>query len=217
MSDVRALSSILSTRSSAQGPSWLQPSPKVETSSMFSRPAAPAATAPRVETPAPAPQPEIDVEAIVAEAAKVAEAKANAKVDAVLAKYAAAIENLEKARAEFLRPFHSDALTLALVVARGVVGQELAERPELILSAVKEAVTALGVDEPLRVRVGSQELEHLMENHPELFSKHIELVEDPKLPRGGCIAENAKRVVDASLSTRLEAIAKTLLHDLENT
>jgi flagellar assembly protein FliH len=218
MSNVRPLSDVLSKSGQTSGPSWLtHRTPDAQALHGL----APKAPAPRVlprsapETaaspPPPPPAQVIDMEKIVAEA----NAKADARVEAVIAKYANTIETLEAARAAYLEPFHAEALALALVIARGVVRHELETSPDLILSTVKEAIRELGADDPMRVRLGSVDLEHLMENHPELFTKNIELVEDPKLSPGTCIAENTKRVVDASFSTRMEAIARNLMRDLD--
>src|SRR5947208_16279605 len=83
--------------------------------------------------------------------------------------------------------YQRELLELALGVARKVVQQELAERPEIWLGMIRAAVRRVVDRERIAVRVPPRLLAFLRDALPELRAsldavKELDLVEDPSLP-----------------------------------
>lgn len=93
---------------------------------------------------------------------------------------------------------------LAIEIARSAVGAALRINPELIVTAVTEAL-ALITDENARptIRVNPADASLLNEHlSPLLIARGAQLMPDPRVARGGCLIETSKASVDATLQTR---------------
>ena len=106
--------------------------------------------------------------------------------------------------------YERELLELALGVARKVVQQELAERPELWLGMIRAAVPravnriVLRVPPPLMAFLRGS-LAALRASLADV--KDLELVEDPSLPAGGCVIESRFGEVDIGVETQLDDLA----------
>jgi flagellar assembly protein FliH len=108
-----------------------------------------------------------------------------------------------------------DMLTLALDIAKQMLRQALAVRPELVLSVVREAMASLPQagqhphlilhpEDALLVR-------ELMED--ELAHFHWRIIEDARVERGGCRIETANSEIDATLESRWQRVISALGRD----
>lgn len=120
------------------------------------------------------------------------------------------VENLDAALATIDQQVAEELLGLALEIARQVVRQTLAAKPDVILGALREA------------------LQHLPQHHAAIFvhpddaalvrsslgdqlsHSSNRIVEDPALTRGGCRIEAGGSQIDASIETRWRRIAASL-------
>lgn len=101
---------------------------------------------------------------------------------------------------------------LAMLVARRVIAQELAARPELIAQAVRQAAAALpAATRELRVRLHPDDLALMREL--EATETHWQLVADPALKRGDCLLESERSRLDARVETRLAVMIDAVLGD----
>ncbi|WP_432474864.1 flagellar assembly protein FliH [Amphritea sp. HPY] len=102
---------------------------------------------------------------------------------------------------------------LVLELSRAVVEHELTVAPEAIAGAVSDAVAQLphGSSE-VRIKVNPENVASLSE----LVAEHERwvLVEDVSLLPGGCKVSTSNTLVDNSVESRFEAVAKQLLHAL---
>ena len=125
------------------------------------------------------------------------------------------LEELSVFRGQVRERYERELLELALGVARKVVQQELAERPEIWLGLIRGAVRRVVDRERITVRVPPRLLAFLRDALPELRAsldsvKELELVEDPSLPTGGCIIESRFGEVNLGVEAQLEMIERTL-------
>ena len=136
-------------------------------------------------------------------------------VDEVALRLAAAIEEIGALRPHLFAQAEAQMVDLAALIARRVIGRELATDPTLLLGLVKEAVLALSERDRIVVRIGRSEsgdgsweaafARRLAESLPA-----AEVLFDPDLGEGGCVLESDVGQVDASVSVRLEAILASL-------
>ena len=184
------------------------------------------AAQPREEAPAPAepeePPPQIalptaaEIERIHDEAhaqgysAGYAEGMAGARenaerIEAMLASLDDAVGNLEQQVADQL-------LATALEIARQVLRQSLAVKPELILPVVREAVAALHLESgrpALLLNPGDAALIRAQLGES-LAHNNWRIIDDPAMTPGGCRVELGESEVDASMETRWKSIVETL-------
>jgi len=117
---------------------------------------------------------------------------------------------LEEALATMDQQVAEDLLGLSLEVARQVVRQAIAVKPELVLGVLHEALAQM------------PHAHAMIHMHPEdasltrsylgeqLAHAGHRIVEDPRLSRGDCIIESGSSQLDASVATRWKRVAESL-------
>lgn len=119
-------------------------------------------------------------------------------------------ENLENALSKLDTDIAEELLALALEIARQVVRQQIAAKPEVLLNVVKEALLQL------------PHLHSAIYLHPDdatLVKSYIgeqlshaghRILEEPGLERGGCRVEAAGSQIDGSLETRWSRVIESM-------
>jgi type III secretion protein L len=104
---------------------------------------------------------------------------------------------------------------LGVRIAEKLLGRELALDPAAVVDVAATAMRHAGEPRELVVRCASEDLEALERGKPRLVERcraaqAVRFVADDRVARGGCIVETELGVVDARLSTQLEAIERAL-------
>ena len=102
---------------------------------------------------------------------------------------------------------------LALAVARQILRRELATNPAHVIAAVREALAELPASSrDIRVVLNPDDAQLVREalSQPSGHA-HWEIVEDPVIAHGGCEVLTPHTTVDASLETRIRAVASRVL------
>ncbi len=112
----------------------------------------------------------------------------------------------------------SDLSKLAVRIAEKILGRELSLKPDAIIDVVATALEHVGDPRAVEIRVSPEDLQALEGGRPRLIdrlkeARSIALRADSNVPRGGCVIETELGVVDARLSTQLEAIEQALRGD----
>jgi type III secretion system HrpE/YscL family protein len=171
----------------------------------------------------------IEAERIVAEAraqAQRIEAEAHEEAERVRAKAAAegrerglqsVSELLAGARAQAVRAAKEserELRVLAVRIAEKILGRELKLDAQAIADVAAEAVRLAGEARELTVRVHPDDLAALERGRPRVLERaratQIAFRADERIARGGCIVESELGLVDARLSTQLDAIERAL-------
>jgi flagellar assembly protein FliH len=139
------------------------------------------------------------------------------QIESIGESFVKSLEALAEFRARLRDRYERELLELALGVAKKVVQQELAARPEIWLGMLRNAVRHTVDRERIVVRVPPALAAFLRTSMPDLRAaledvKEIELVEDPGLPQGGCVIESRFGEVDIGVETQLEAAEHALVH-----
>lgn len=191
----KPLSELLERRVGAEQPGWLNTpaAPAVPRGTM-------AASQPAIE-PDPAPEPEPMPDPVPPPPDPV-----------VTQRMADAIQRLGEVHAGLAS--EPDLVELGLAIAQAVLRQELMIRPEVVVSAVQDALIALRGEKATRVRVHASTLAAVRSARPDLEPDGVELVADNSLGEGGCIVESAHRALDASVEERLERFRRAFAASL---
>jgi len=176
-------------------------------------PAAPAPTLPAVE---PAPEPTEDARRAFQAGYELGREELRSDVESIGESFVKSLQELAAFRARLRGRYERELLELALGVARKVVQQELAERPEIWLGMIRAAVRRAVDRERIAVRVPPPALDFLRQSLPELRAmledvKELELIEDPSLPLAGCIIETRFGEIDIGVDTQLEGVRQVLV------
>jgi len=180
---------------------------------------APPAAAAAEPAPAPGPSAE-EIERAFGAGVERGRAEARAELEAVGASFADSLRELAGFRTRLKERYERELLELALGVARKVVLQELAERPEIWLGMIRAAVKRAVDRERIVLRVPPPLMAFLRGSLAELRAsledvKDLELVEDPSLPAGGCVIESRFGEVDIGVETQLERCERALVRATE--
>jgi flagellar assembly protein FliH len=114
-------------------------------------------------------------------------------------------------REKLLRSCEPELAHMALKIAERIINTEVTQNPEAVIEVVRASLDKIKNREEVTVRVSPQDLEHARKNR-EVFEKLIEglksldIVEDHKVERGGCIIETNLGNVDARIITQIAAL-----------
>ena len=108
-----------------------------------------------------------------------------------------------------------DLISLALVIAKQVIGQELQTNEEVIVGVVENALKSALETDSHHIRVHPDDLAVVQEHRPLFLAnvhglKEISVEADKNVSRGGCVIESDMGEVDASVETRLAGIEAQL-------
>jgi flagellar assembly protein FliH len=99
-----------------------------------------------------------------------------------------------------------------LLVSECVLRHETQTDVTSLAKVVREAVAALGVAEPLTVRLHPDDYGILAQQPAEAWSNdHLTFSPDQGVTRGGAVVESSTQVVDARMEARLLEAARTIL------
>lgn len=127
-------------------------------------------------------------------------------------------ELLVKARTEYeasLKNASKDMLNLAFKIAEKIIGKALELDKDLIVDIVAQALQTVRQSRQITIRVNPEDAKVLKANREALADalgqgRMIDVAEDKKVPRGGCIIESEIGIVEAHLQTQLERLKKVL-------
>lgn len=120
-------------------------------------------------------------------------------------------QQLNEHRASYVENIESQVVALTHLVASKILGREVAASPELVNGMVHGAVERLSMEERVRVRVNSSDLDRVQATESDLreqFTRitHLEIIADDSIETGGCVAESDALYVDAQLSAQLNEV-----------
>ncbi|MDD4793266.1 MAG: FliH/SctL family protein [Firmicutes bacterium] len=110
---------------------------------------------------------------------------------------------------------------LAIAVAEKVICKTLNEDPEAVLAVVREAVRRAEGSRTVVIRVSPEDLGLIASARDELIGfspdlRHMEIVEDARIKRGGCLIEMEVGAVDARVDEQLRDIELSFLEEAKH-
>jgi flagellar assembly protein FliH len=140
---------------------------------------------------------------------------AERKVETVLRRFAASLEDLAVLRSEIVKKTEKDLVELALQIARKLIQREIQIDQEIIVTLVRVALGKLIVKNKVTIVVHPFDCEFLKQNIPALQGeKHdVELIlkASDELNRGDCLIESDCGNIDARISEQFNEIERGLL------
>lgn len=107
--------------------------------------------------------------------------------------------------------------TLAITIARKILGRELEFHPEAVADIVRQALAEKARQrKEISLRVHPEDLQYIRENKPALLdvlnrAKEIHIREDAEVHRHGVVIETDAGTIDAQLETQLKVFERVFL------
>ncbi|MEJ5360779.1 MAG: flagellar assembly protein FliH [Spirochaetota bacterium] len=118
-------------------------------------------------------------------------------------------------RDDIIRSSEKLMTEMILMIARKVIKDEIVERREVVINNIKEALQRVKDRDRIDIRVNFADLDMTTAHKDELIKmmeslKKVNIYEDSRVERGGCIIETDVGAIDARISTQLEAIEEAI-------
>jgi flagellar assembly protein FliH len=136
-------------------------------------------------------------------------------VAAAIARLGEAIEKVEASARAAAKPYASELVELALIVARELVGAEIGRDPAPLVQLIERCLDDVVGESAITIKLHPADRAALLAARPDLLRPDLRVMEDPTLARGGCLVESARRMVDARLEERLDNVREGLRELLE--
>ena len=137
------------------------------------------------------------------------------RADAMLRRMAQTIEDISYLRKTMVQQTERQMVQLALLLARRVIGRELALDVELVAAMAHVALERIGEATPATINLNPDDLAALVSLRGHAWEgSQVTITADPSLPRGGCVVDSAFGRIDASVEAQLGELSRALLGDL---
>lgn len=144
-------------------------------------------------------------------------------LDMAAQRYCGAIDQMEnltaavrEERETFFAGIESQVVKLSVQIAEKILRHELETNPEAVLEIIKLALLQLTDRDSITLRVSPYDAE-LIKQHRDAIRdaaggiRQIEIVEDRRVDRGGCVAESSSGSLDARVSSQLSEVTRALM------
>lgn len=131
------------------------------------------------------------------------------------------IDGLEKRKSEIYNNSEEEILNLVLDVSKKVIGDEIKQNKEAILSVITQGIEKCSFRSELKIRVSPEEYTYAVENKDKILRlieglSNIEIVSDVSLRNGGCVIETPSGDVNSSTYVQFRQIEKAFQQILLN-
>jgi flagellar assembly protein FliH len=104
---------------------------------------------------------------------------------------------------------------MILMIAQKVIKDEIVERREVVINNIKEAIKRVKDRDRIDIRVNFADLDMTTAHKDELIKmmeslKKVNIYEDSRVDRGGCIIETDVGTIDSRISTQLDTIEEAI-------
>lgn len=129
---------------------------------------------------------------------------------------ARALADLAAYKPKLRRDVESDAVRLALAIARKVIRREMSVDPGVMTGLVRVAFDKVNARDVLRIRTSQVDAPELIRRIAEMgFPEQITIVGDPSLARGAMVLDTQQGQVDTSVDAQLDEIERGLTDALD--
>jgi flagellar assembly protein FliH len=143
------------------------------------------------------------------------------KAQAVIDEAAGIREFLEKRKCDIYKETEEQILQLILDISKKVIGDELTQNRESILSLINQALQKCTFKKKLVLKVSQQDYEFVLKNKDKICTlvegiSDIEIVSDLYLMAGSCIVETPSGEINSSIGIQIRELENIFTYILRN-
>jgi flagellar biosynthesis/type III secretory pathway protein FliH len=132
------------------------------------------------------------------------------------ASFTTMVDDLISQRQRLISESERAVVQLACTVARRIIGETVKIDEQVIVDIVKNALRHLSDKQKLAIRVNPEDLETLKKYETEWMAAArgcgtVEIEEDSRIKRGGCLVEGESGNVEAQIDRQIEVIDRALV------
>jgi flagellar biosynthesis/type III secretory pathway protein FliH len=156
-----------------------------------------------------------DVEAAFQRGHDAATDELNAEINSLRGEFAGSLCSLQELSAQLSSRYCSEAVELAAVIAKAVVGRELKISPETMVKIVQDALSEVPESAEIVIRCHPEDLELMQAQVPNLTQRHgapvsIRTATGQEVERGGCVIQFEEGAVDAQPSVSVDVLKEAV-------
>jgi len=126
------------------------------------------------------------------------------------------ISEFEEQKKQIFATLEKELLDLTLQIARKVIRDEIAARPETVLATLHAALADLNERTQITIRINPEDLPLVSDKSAPLRAEldrlqHYQLIPDPAIERGGVYLETETGDIDATIETQEKELERFLL------
>lgn len=130
-------------------------------------------------------------------------------------------EQLDERNKELYREAEVQIMELVLEISNKVLGQELTQNDEVIMSLIRQAISKCAFKDELKIRVSEEDYEYVNANKEKIVMltegiNSLEIYCDKALPKGGCVVETTAGEINAGINVQMNEIKKAFEYLIRN-
>lgn len=130
-------------------------------------------------------------------------------------------EQLDERNEELYREAEVQIVDLVLEISNKVLGQELTQNDEVIMSLIRQAISKSAFKDELKIRVSEEDYEYVNTNKEKIVMltegiNNLEIYCDKALPKGGCVVETTAGEINAGINVQMKEIKKAFEYLMRN-
>lgn len=119
----------------------------------------------------------------------------------------------------FIRNAEKHVVTLAIAVARRILGREVQSDRDIVIYSVREALKQAADKASILIKVNPEDLQNILAHRRELQQMdknfpELDFLEDEKISPGGCVVQTRTGMIDGRLDSQLEEIERNFTRNL---
>jgi flagellar assembly protein FliH len=140
-------------------------------------------------------------------------AATEARVEEVVARLAATIEEIAGLRTGVMRRAERDLVRLAIAMAERVLRREVDIDRELLVVMARVAIDRLGENGTATIHLHPSDHDAVVARRSTELGPSVELVADPAVPRCGCLVRSPFGTIDVGIESQVRELSRALLGD----
>ena len=129
--------------------------------------------------------------------------------------------NLDERSKQMYKEAEVEIMEMVLDIARKVIGEELKQNSEILISLIKQALDKCAFKDKLVIRVSEQDYDYVNSNRDKIIVltegiNDLEILCDKALQKGSCIVETPGGEINSGISVQLNEIEKAFEYLMRN-
>lgn len=143
------------------------------------------------------------------------------KAEAIIHQATELKQQLDERSIRIYKEAEIEIMSMVLDIARKVIGEELTQNPEFMLSLIKQALSKCAFKDKLVIRVSEQDYDYVNKNKNNIIMltegiNNLDIYCDKALQKGSCIVETTSGEINSGINIQMNEIQKAFEYMMRN-